>query len=137
MVTSAEASENRIVLMGNRIGGIGSSRLVFCLLIAAIVIGFLLSPPQRAAANDHQRYHAEFYSKWVTRDGISCCNANDCQPIDDRNIRIRSQGVEVYVEGEWVPVSPEKIRPYHAPDMNNHICRLGRIIFCFVFGGGA
>ncbi|HEU0062869.1 MAG TPA: hypothetical protein VFR19_23530 [Hyphomicrobiaceae bacterium] len=92
--------------------------------------------PLRAAAHDHQSYHAEFYSKWVTREGISCCNAKDCQPIDDRNVRVRSQGVEVYVEGEWVPVSPEKIRPYHAPDMNNHVCHLGRIIFCFVFGGG-
>jgi hypothetical protein len=124
--------------MRNRITGDRSNRLVFGGLIAAIVIGFLLSLlPLRAAAHDHHSYHAEFYSKWVTREGISCCNANDCQPIDDRNVRVRSQGVEVYVEGEWVPVSPEKIRPYHAPDMNNHLCHLGRIIFCFVFGGGA
>lgn len=137
MLTSPAASETRILPMRNGIGGIEPSRLVFCGLVAASVIGFLLSPPQRAAAHDHHRYHAEFYSKWVTREGISCCNANDCQPIDDRNVRARSQGVEVYVEGEWVPVSPEKIRPYQAPDMNNHICHLGRIIFCFVFGGGA
>ena len=123
--------------MRKRITGDRSSRLVFCARIAAIAVAFPLSLALPAVADDHHRHHAEFYSKWVTREGISCCNANDCQPIDDRHVRVRSQGVEVYVEGEWVPVSPEKIRPYHAPDMNNHLCHLGRIIFCFVFGGGA
>ena len=102
------------------------------LLLTGCVFSFLALP---AAA--HDPYHAEFYSRWVTRDGISCCNAKDCQPIDDANVRVRNQAVEVYVEGEWVPVAPEKIRPYEAPDMHSHVCHMGRIIFCFVFGGGA
>lgn len=106
-------------------------------LAAALVIGLPLGlTPFQVAAHDHDTYHAEFYSNWVTREGISCCNTRDCSPIDDKNVRIRSGGVEVYVEGEWVPVSPEKVRPYHAPDMNSHVCHIGRIIFCFVFGGG-
>ncbi len=110
----------------------------FVLLIAAILIGFLISLlPLRAAAHDHWTYHAEFYSHWLTREGISCCSGKDCEPIDDKNVRLRSEGVEVYVEGEWVPVTPEKVRPYHAPDMMSHLCHLGTIIFCFVFGGGA
>jgi len=47
--------------MRNRITGDRSSRLVSCVLIAAIVIGFLLSLlPLRAAAHDHHSYHAEF-----------------------------------------------------------------------------
>ena len=108
-----------------------------CDVIVASVLAALISMPSvRAAAQDHQTYHAEFYSKWVTRDGISCCSAKDCKPIDDRNVRVRADGIEVFVEGEWVPVSPEKIRPYNAPDMNSHVCHLGRIIFCFVFGAG-
>jgi len=101
-------------------------------LLSGCVFSLLALP---AAA--HDRNHAEFYSRWVTRDGISCCNAKDCQPIDDANVRVRNQAVEVYVEGEWVPVAPEKIRPYEAPDMHSHLCHMGRIIFCFVFGGGA
>ena len=110
----------------------------FLLVIVAIVIGFLLSLlPLRAAAHDHHTYHAEFYSQWLTRDGISCCNARDCEPIDDQRVRVRSGGLEVYVEGQWVSVSPEKVRPYEAPDMMSHLCHLGTIIFCFVFGGGA
>src|SRR5258705_10032260 len=103
------------------------ARRAFAAASAASLIGFLLVHlPLAAVAHDHHGYHAEFYSKWVTREGISCCSARDCQPIDDQNVRVRSQGVEVYVEGEWVPVSPEKIRPYHAPDMHSHLCHIGR-----------
>jgi hypothetical protein len=109
-----------------------ANRFVASTLSALLLSGLL---PLPAAA--HDRYHAEFYSHWVTREGISCCNAKDCQPIDDAHVRIRNQVVEVYVEGEWVPVAPEKIRPYQAPDMHSHLCHMGRIIFCFVFGGGA
>src|SRR5262245_2777907 len=99
-----------------------SSPSPLCDVIVAIILAALISMPSgRATAQDHQTYHAEFYSKWVTRDGISCCSAKDCKPIDDRNVRIRTNGVEVFVEGEWVPVSPEKIRPYNAPDMNSHV----------------
>jgi len=103
---------------------------------ALILSGCLLQKLALPAAA-HDRFHAEFYSKWVTREGISCCNAKDCRPIDDANVRVRNQAVEVYVEGEWVVVAPENIRPYEAPDMHNHLCHMGRIIFCFVFGGGA
>jgi hypothetical protein len=107
------------------------------LVATAIASGILISLlPVRAAAHDHQTYHVEFYSHWVTREGISCCSAKDCRPIDDKDVRVLRDGVEVYVEGEWVAVSPEKIRPYHAPDLNSHLCGIGRLIFCFVFGAG-
>ena len=44
--------------MRDRITGDRSSRLVFCVLIAAIPIGFLVSLlPLRAAAHDHHSYH--------------------------------------------------------------------------------
>jgi hypothetical protein len=111
-------------------------RLVLYTLGAPVLSGCLLCG-WVSGVLAHDRYHADFYSRWVTREGISCCNAKDCEPIDDANIRVRHQGVEVYVEGEWVPVAPEKIRPYEAPDMHSHLCHMGRIIFCFVFGGGS
>jgi hypothetical protein len=78
--------------------------------LSALLLSGLLPLPAAA----HDRYHTEFYSNWLTREGISCCNAKDCQPIDDANVRIRNEVVEVYVEGEWVPVAPEKIRPLPA-----------------------
>jgi hypothetical protein len=104
--------------------------------LGALILSSCLLCLRASSALAHDRYHAEFYSKWVTREGISCCNAKDCEPIDDANVRVRNQAVEVYVEGEWVSVAHEKIRPYKAPDMRSHLCHMGRIIFCFVFGGG-
>src|SRR5262249_25102079 len=105
--------------------------------LSALILSGCLPSVLTVPAVAHDRYHAEFYSRWVTREGIFWCNAKDCQPIDDANVRVRNQVVEVYVEGECVPVAPEKIRPYEAPDMHSHLCHMGRIIFCFVFGGGA
>jgi hypothetical protein len=135
MLAAAVVGIGILTMRDDNIGGFVNRFVAYvrsALLLSACAFSFLALP---AAA--HDRYHAEFYSRWVTRDGISCCNAKDCQPIDDANVRVRNQAVEVYVEGEWVPVAPEKIRPYEAPDMHSHVCHMGRIIFCFVFGGGA
>jgi hypothetical protein len=52
-------------------------------------------------------------------------------------MRFAEHGLEVRVEGEWVTVEPQRIRPYSAPDLNSHVCHIGKNILCFVFGGGA
>lgn len=91
----------------------------------------------------HEKYHAEFYSKWERPNGLgSCCNDQDCSPIDDKDIRINDGKLEVHVhdgygELRWVEVPKEDIRPYNAPDMQSHLCHAGITIYCFVFGGGA
>ena len=77
------------------------------------------------------------YSHWETASGMSCCNQNDCRTVDEIDIRFAEHGLQVRVEGEWVTVKPESIRPYLAPDLNSHVCHIGKNILCFVFGGGA
>ena len=84
----------------------------------------------------HAQYHTEFYSKWQQANGGSCCNDADCAPISDTRIRMRDEVLEVQIEGEWLEVSKEKIRPYSAPDLNSHLCHMGKSIFCFVYGAG-
>jgi hypothetical protein len=78
-----------------------------------------------------------FYSQWKTADGMSCCNQSDCRPVEAIDMRFAEHGLEVRVEGEWVTVDPQHIRPYSAPDLSSHVCHIGKNILCFVFGGGA
>lgn len=86
----------------------------------------------------HDKYHADFYSKWERPNGQgSCCNDSDCSPIDDKYIRTSGEKLEVFVSDRWVEVPKELIRPYNAPDMQSHLCHIGITIYCFVFGGGS
>ena len=108
-------------------------------LCGVLLILFLVWP---AKANDHHEHHADFYSKWLTAEGYSCCNSKkhhphgDCAPLDQSHFRVRDQEVQVRIGDEWVVVSPEKIRPYVAPDMGVHLCHQGKRILCLVWGGG-
>jgi hypothetical protein len=84
------------------------------LVTTAIASGILISLlPVGVAAHDRQTYHVEFYSHWVTREGISCCSAKDCRPIDDKNVRVLRQGVEVYVEGDGLRSHLRRSAPMH------------------------
>jgi len=85
----------------------------------------------------HAKYHDEFYSKWETEEGNSCCNNNDCAPIDDDRIRIREGELEVKILDIWVIVPQNRIRPYRPPDLRSHLCHIGTHIFCFVYGAGS
>lgn len=70
------------------------------------------------AETGHDRFH-NVYKNWHTRDGESCCNEQDCSPIEGR---VTEKGVEISVNGEWVVVPQSKIRPYASPDGGFHAC---------------
>lgn len=81
----------------------------------------------------------DFYTDWKTKEGNSCCNSmatsphGDCRPA---TTRVQGEKVEVLIGSKWVPVPREKIRPYQAPDLGDHVCHKGEYIFCVVMGGG-
>lgn len=82
-------------------------------------------------------YAHDFYADWKTVQGHSCCNRHDCRPWPQTALRQGSQGLEANIEGQWMSIPPEAIRPYQAPDMGHHLCHIGKRIVCFVYGGGA
>lgn len=91
----------------------------------------------------HEHFHDDFYAHWRTAEGYSCCNSKsryangDCAPLEQSRLRFSSTGVQVWIEGEWLEVSPPKIRPYSAPDASHHLCNRGKNVLCLVVGGGS
>lgn len=62
--------------------------------------------------------------------GVSCCSLADCRPAEYRQGK---EGYEVLIEGEWVPVPPEKIlQRIDNPTGRPILCRSGKTIYCFV-----
>ena len=81
-----------------------------------------------------------------------CCNYGDCRPARTRFVGADRMTVEVWIEGEWHRVPPDKILPKTAPDLQSHVCappwnkpigisghqvtyRKGEI-FCLILGEG-
>ena len=123
-----------------------------CYIVLAGLLGlwlvmFAVSPRARAQAQDHYHPgHAKFhdiYKGWVQSNGFSsCCNGDDpeldrkgdCRPArayldpDDNLWR-------VLINGKWLIVPPQAVRPYSTPDGNSHVCEDARNgIMCFVGG---
>ena len=91
-------------------------------LILLVLLGF----PVPAAAqegyhgHDHDRWHAEFYSKLMRPDTkTSCCNLADCRPTE---VRSAADHYEVMKDGRWITVPFDKIVKVTAPDGGAHIC---------------
>jgi hypothetical protein len=90
------------------------------------VLGIVLSLSVPAATqegyhgHDHDRWHAEFYSKLMRPDTkTSCCNLADCRPTE---IRSRDDHYEVKKDDRWIRVPTDKIVKVVAPDGGAHIC---------------
>jgi hypothetical protein len=49
---------------------------------------------------------------------------------------MRGEAVQVLLDGEWVDVPARAIRPYIAPDLGDHVCAVGKRIFCLIRGSG-
>ena len=111
------------------------------ILLAMVVIIAMMASKVRAQEHSmehmqgHDKYHQEFYSKWQMKNGGSCCNDADCSPLDDKYLRTTNEDVEVFIDNEWVKVTPDQIRPYAAPDAQSHLCHIGKHVYCLVFGG--
>ena len=109
-------------------------------VITRLALGALfvaLFTPAGGAQTGHGKHHEDVYSRWLTKQGYSCCSNKDCRPISANHVRALSDKMQVLLDGEWVDVRPDAIRPYAAPDMSSHICALGKYIICFVYGSGA
>ena len=111
------------------------AQVIICLALGALVVAFFTAAGR--AQTGHGKYHDGFYSRWLTKQGYSCCSNRDCRPISANHVRVLSDKVQVQLDGKWVDVRPDAIRPYAAPDMSSHICARGTYIFCFVYGSGA
>ena len=110
------------------------AQVIACLALGALVVALFTAAG--SAQTGHGKYHDDFYSRWLTKQGYSCCSNKDCRPISTNNVRVLSDKMKVLLDGEWVDVRPDAIRPYAAPDMSSHICALGKYIVCFVYGSG-
>lgn len=115
----------------------GAGRAAALLLLPALAAGQARSEQHTPdEMQGHGRYHAEFYSQWLTAEGASCCSEHDCAPIADDRIRTQGDSIQVKIGDLWVPVPPRSIRPYRPPDMSSHLCHVGTQVLCFVFGAG-
>src|SRR5262245_34646552 len=110
------------------------AQIIICLALGAL---FALFTAAGSAHTGHGKYHDGFYSRWLIKQGYSCCSNKDCRPLSANHVRVVSDNVQVLLDGEWVNVWPDAIRPYAPPDMSAHICARGTYIFCFVYGSGA
>lgn len=118
-----------------------SAVLAFSLLLAGCLIVRAQEGHSMEDMQGHAKYHLT-YKGWKTSKGFSCCNDEDCHPIDAADVRLVGEEVEVNVSlwlGEpkkWVKVPPEAIRSYPPPNLSSHICIWMGTVRCFVFGGG-
>lgn len=101
-------------------------------LLAAVMLALTATAAVSQDHSGHATWH-HVYKNWMTQSGTSCCNDQDCAP---GRTRVSQSGVEVEIAGDWVRVPPERVRPYRSPDLNDHVCRIGRHILCVVLGGG-
>ncbi len=105
------------------------------IFLASLLLLIFSSP---AFANDEpdEDLHSEFhntYKTWKTPTGESCCNDQDCMPIDHIevvrdgkligfkvHIVIVTPGGRVF--DKWWDVPNSAVRPYNSPDYGAHAC---------------
>jgi hypothetical protein len=91
-----------------------------------------------------QAIHEAFYSKWMRPDddSISCCNLQDCYPVEARKTPTGSWQFLRREDSEWIDVPESKIeRVKDNPDGRNHVCAPPPPatfikVYCFSIGGG-
>ncbi|MGE0628308.1 MAG: hypothetical protein AB7O43_10820 [Hyphomicrobiaceae bacterium] len=95
----------------SRLGDAMGSALIFAMLFLVMV------SPQASA---HKAHSGQDYSRFQRKNGGSCCNNQDCRPVE---YRYRSDGkVEMYPDGRVVVVPSESINEQHSDDGQAHWC---------------
>jgi hypothetical protein len=57
--------------------------------------------------------------------GYSCCGGQDCRPVPSTDIRLSRNGdLELWLDGAWRVVDPQKILKISSPDSRVHACWL-------------
>jgi hypothetical protein len=102
-------------------------------------------PPQDEAI------HEQFYSNWLRPDENlrnadgdrqhSCCNKNDCAPVDGVKYEDGSMWMLRHIDQRWIRIPPEKLETSYpderqSPDVRAHMCSTGITVYCAVLGGG-
>lgn len=88
--------------------------------ILALLMCTSASAQEGNTGQGHEEWHAEFYQGLVTpKTKVSCCNLADCRPTSGRQV---GDHYEVKINGQWVPVLPEKVLKVTAPDQGFHVC---------------
>jgi hypothetical protein len=55
--------------------------------------------------------------------GYSCCGGHDCRPVPSEDIRLSKNGdLELFLDGAWRFVNPQKILKISSPDSRVHAC---------------
>lgn len=72
----------------------------------------------------HSAWPHDIYTNWTNRQGVNCCNNQDCAPLSEYHERTTAIGVEVLVEGAWCPIRAEHyLQQGNAPDWSTaHVC---------------
>jgi hypothetical protein len=99
-----------------------STQIVGALIVLSVILSWSVPAATQEGhhGHDHDRWHAEFYSKLMRPDTkTSCCNLADCRPTE---IRSHDGHYEVKKDGRWIRVPTDKIVKVAAPDGGAHIC---------------
>ena len=71
-------------------------------------------------APGHSKFHHWYLDKRDIQ-GLSCCNEEDCRPVTKYK-ETPDGGVNMLVEGRWVPVNGPRLRRMNTPDNGAHWC---------------
>jgi hypothetical protein len=76
------------------------------------------------ARPDHEAFHP-WYRGLHSPEGESCCNEEDCHPVEGRFVAKGAEGavaLEIRINGRWVKVPKDRILPQPSPDGGVHAC---------------
>jgi len=76
------------------------------------------------ARSGHDAFHP-WYRGLLSPEGESCCNEEDCHPVEGRFVAEGAEGavdLEILINGRWVRVPRDRILPQPSPDGGVHAC---------------